>query len=92
MIDTSGEVKQHNCYSFTEALKTESKFESKVRYNVRKDTLLIPYSSGTTGAPKGVQLTHFNMSATIAGTNISFKSLSLRAFFGPLPIVRLDPP
>ena len=31
----------------------------------KEDTALIPYSSGTTGHPKGVKLTHYNLSSNI---------------------------
>jgi len=34
-----------------------------VTINVREETVLIPYSSGTTGLPKGVMLTHYNIIA-----------------------------
>jgi long-subunit acyl-CoA synthetase (AMP-forming) len=61
-------TQQNNVYSFTEAIKTEPNFQPNIKYNTRKDLLLIPYSSGTTGIPKGVQLTHFNISAVIAGS------------------------
>lgn len=29
--------------------------------NPREDVMLLPYSSGTTGLPKGVMLTHYNL-------------------------------
>lgn len=70
MIGDNYSSNQSNIYSFADVIKTEPKFESKVKYNVKKDTILIPYSSGTTGVPKGVQLTHRNMNATVAA--ISF--------------------
>jgi len=34
--------------------------------DVYNDTAALPYSSGTTGPPKGVSLTHFNMVANMA--------------------------
>uniref|UniRef100_H2ZDR8 Uncharacterized protein n=1 Tax=Ciona savignyi TaxID=51511 RepID=H2ZDR8_CIOSA len=32
-----------------------------IKINPTEDTFLLPYSSGTTGLPKGVMLTHYNM-------------------------------
>ena len=31
----------------------------------KEDVLLLPYSSGTTGRPKGVMLTHYNLVANL---------------------------
>ncbi len=36
--------------------------------DVHRDVMVLPYSSGTTGLPKGVMLTHFNLVANIAQT------------------------
>ena len=37
----------------------------KVEINPREDVVVLPYSSGTTGLPKGVMLTHHNLVANI---------------------------
>ncbi len=36
-----------------------------VEINPREDTVVLPYSSGTTGLPKGVMLTHYNLVANL---------------------------
>jgi acyl-CoA synthetase (AMP-forming)/AMP-acid ligase II len=40
-----------------------------VRINPRDDIVVLPYSSGTTGLPKGVMLTHYNLVANLCQTN-----------------------
>ena len=37
--------------------------------NPKEDIVVLPYSSGTTGPPKGVSLTHFNMTSNMAQIN-----------------------
>jgi acyl-CoA synthetase (AMP-forming)/AMP-acid ligase II len=40
-----------------------------VRINPREDLVVLPYSSGTTGLPKGVMLTHYNLVANLCQCN-----------------------
>jgi acyl-CoA synthetase (AMP-forming)/AMP-acid ligase II len=39
-----------------------------VKINPREDLAVLPYSSGTTGGPKGVMLTHYNVTSNIRQT------------------------
>jgi len=52
------------CHTYSEMIKTDPN-EARLLKGSQTDTketiALLPYSSGTTGLPKGVCLTHFNM-------------------------------
>ena len=43
-----------------------SQFPSSLTVDARQQVAVIMYSSGTTGLPKGVMLTHYNIVATMA--------------------------
>ncbi|KAI6218194.1 Acyl-CoA synthetase family member 2,mitochondrial [Aphelenchoides fujianensis] len=63
-----------NVFNFADVIRTEPKINSSVKHDVKKDVVLIPYSSGTTGLPKGVVLSHYNMSATIGAVDAAYKA------------------
>ncbi|MFN2492735.1 MAG: 4-coumarate--CoA ligase family protein [Pyrinomonadaceae bacterium] len=50
--------------SFASLLESDGQFPS-VSINPRADLVALPYSSGTTGLPKGVMLTHYNLVANL---------------------------
>jgi acyl-CoA synthetase (AMP-forming)/AMP-acid ligase II len=52
------------------------------------DVVVMPYSSGTTGLPKGVMLTHRNLVANLAQID-ALESKELRAFVGVLPFFHI---
>ena len=47
--------------SFSVLLKDDGSSFPDVTINSKEDTAVIPFSSGTTGHPKGVMLTHYNL-------------------------------
>ena len=49
---------------FSALLKSEGQ-PPAVTIDTRKDIVVLPYSSGTTGLPKGVMLTHYNLVANV---------------------------
>ena len=54
------------CRPLSSLLQDDGKsFPTDVRINPKEDVAVLPYSSGTTGRPKGVNLTHFNLTCNI---------------------------
>eukprot|EP01018_Ginkgo_biloba_P036624 Gb_32727 [translate_table: standard] len=54
-----------------------------------EDVATICYTSGTTGTPKGVVLTHGNLIASIAGSLISIKLYSTDVYISYLPLAHI---
>src|SRR5581483_5224796 len=50
--------------SFADLLKEDGQ-APRPAINPREDVVALPYSSGTTGLPKGVMLTHYNLVANV---------------------------
>uniref|UniRef100_H2ZDR6 AMP-dependent synthetase/ligase domain-containing protein n=1 Tax=Ciona savignyi TaxID=51511 RepID=H2ZDR6_CIOSA len=59
------------------------------KINPTEDTFLLPYSSGTTGLPKGVMLTHYNMVSITELCKISFLSTPNDIFYLVLPMFHI---
>ena len=61
------EEKPDDCASFIEMLIYDdgSLYDKDRNFDVHNDIVVLPFSSGTTGPPKGVCLTHYNMVANM---------------------------
>ena len=60
-----------------------------VDIDAQEDLAVLPYSSGTTGLPKGVMLTHYNLVANIAQTLAVEKLKSDEVLIGILPFYHI---
>ncbi|MFX0134420.1 MAG: AMP-binding protein [Candidatus Hodarchaeota archaeon] len=52
-------------FSFHKLLKQYKPLEKKIPINIKEDIFCLLYTGGTTGLPKGVMLTHFNVASNI---------------------------
>lgn len=73
---------------YNDLLRTSNGMEV-IRVNPREDIVVIPYSSGTTGLPKGVMLTHYNLVANIAQTLGAEAVESREVLIGILPFYHI---
>jgi acyl-CoA synthetase (AMP-forming)/AMP-acid ligase II len=61
----------------------------RVEIDPRHDVVVLPYSSGTTGLPKGVMLTHYNLVANILQTEVVLGLTENDTVLGVLPFFHI---
>jgi acyl-CoA synthetase (AMP-forming)/AMP-acid ligase II len=60
-----------------------------VEIDPREDLVALPYSSGTTGLPKGVMLTHYNVVANLSQVNGVEQTADTEILIGTLPFYHI---
>ena len=67
LSDEGGLGERKNMISYQSLIQDSgSLFPLNVNLDYKNETAVLPYSSGTTGLPKGVMLTHYNVTANIS--------------------------
>jgi len=64
-----------NVHWFQDLLKAHPPQPPRVAFDPRTDLAALPYTGGTTGNPKGVMLTHFNVIAAYTNSQSTFAGL-----------------
>ncbi|XP_077991405.1 uncharacterized protein LOC144445653 [Glandiceps talaboti] len=72
-----GDEHVDGCIPFSTFMKDDgSAFPTDIKINPKEDVVILPYSSGTTGLPKGVMITHHNIISNVEQTTKA-ESLSI---------------
>lgn len=87
--DTKGYKDGVRLISFSEVVKTGSKSEAVATPPKGNDTSIIMYTSGSTGVPKGVLLSHKNILTTLKAFCDAAEIRSDDVFFGFLPLAHV---
>ena len=64
-----------NALSFQDLLKSHPAEPPRVAIDPKSDLAALPYTGGTTGNPKGVMLTHYNLMAAYSGAQSAFAGM-----------------
>ena len=67
------------CLNLYELIEEAKRYEDMkpIEFDVDSDLACLPYSSGTTGLPKGVMLTHFNLVANMCQEVLGSPEISI---------------
>jgi acyl-CoA synthetase (AMP-forming)/AMP-acid ligase II len=71
------------------SLSAENSDPPEVTIDPLQDLVVLPYSSGTTGFPKGVMLTHHNLVANLLQTNCALQLTDHDTMLGVLPFFHI---
>ena len=63
--------------------------EAQIPVNYAEHVVVLPYSSGTTGFPKGVMLTHRNLVANLAQSEVPLEAAEDQVIFAVLPFFHI---
>jgi long-chain acyl-CoA synthetase len=75
MASPSPEIlKKEGVYQFRNLLNQYPPNPPKVEINPQEDIMILPYTGGTTGQPKGVMITHYNVVANL-NQLVAFQSM-----------------
>eukprot|EP01134_Creolimax_fragrantissima_P001451 CFRG1451T1 len=64
--DGTEQVPLTNVHHYKDVVTGDGSNLPNIPIDVHRDVALLPYSSGTTGKPKGVKLTHYNLCSNVA--------------------------
>ncbi|XP_045162739.2 uncharacterized protein LOC123527392 [Mercenaria mercenaria] len=78
------------CQPFSDLLADDGKyFPTDITIDPHEDVVILPYSSGTTGLPKGVMLSHYNVVSNMIQLQQSIRTTNDDTNFAVLPFFHI---
>ncbi|XP_053405468.1 uncharacterized protein LOC123565832 isoform X2 [Mercenaria mercenaria] len=82
--------KADGCRPFSDMLADDGKcFPTDISINPQEDVVIMPYSSGTTGLPKGVMLSHYNVVSNLIQHQNAFSTTTDDTYLAVLPFYHI---
>ncbi|HOL90327.1 MAG TPA: AMP-binding protein [Candidatus Pacearchaeota archaeon] len=84
-----GKIQTINCpnaVSFNGFIKNSKPQYNEIKINPKEDIAVILYTGGTTGEPKGVMLTHFNIVSNVTAIDNWFKDTKIESSLIVVPL------